>query len=466
MHGFREPLPTLGGVHTHAVRSLAIRVAVTAVISLCAAAADWPRFLGPNGDGTSPETDLVDDWPAGGPRQLWSIAVGTGYSAPSVHGNRLMLHHRQGSEEIVECFEFASARSLWRYATSTSFVDPYGYNNGPRSTPWLTTNRCYTFGTEGLLLCLDLGTGREVWSRDTSQDWKVPEAFFGVGSSPILEGDRLLVMVGGQPNSGVVTFDAATGQTLWENVGRTNWEGQPMLGWRGERTVVWRETDKQASYASPVIATIDGERIAFCLMRQGLVALNPETGRIHFSRWFRAQVEESVNAANPVVVADRVFFSAAYYRIGSVLLRVDPRLDQFTELWQSTVLEAHWSTPIHHEGYLYSFSGRNERDARFRCVELNTGKLMWERDESWRRGTRQPGVYGRGSTILADGKLIVLGEGGLLGLFELNSLEPRESARFQVPELSYPCWTAPVLSDRKLILRSENRLVCLDLAAE
>jgi hypothetical protein len=91
---------------------------------------------------------------------------------------------------------------------------------------------------------------------------------------------------------------------------------------------------------------------------------------------------------------------------------------------------------------------------------------MWERDESWRRGTRQPSVYGRGSAILVDGKLIVLGEGGLLGLFELNSQELRELGRFQMPELFYPCWTAPVLSDRKLILRSENRLVCLDLAAK
>jgi outer membrane protein assembly factor BamB len=392
--------------------------------------------------------------------------VGTGYSAPSVRGNRMVLHHRQGNEEIVECFEFTSARSLWRHATATAFVDPYGYNNGPRSTPWLTTNRCYTFGAEGLLLCLDLRTGRQIWSRQTSRDWTIPEAFFGVGSSPVLESDRLLVMVGGQPNSGMVAFDAESGRSLWENVGLASWQGQPMLGWRGERTVVWRETDKQASYASPVVATVQGERVAFCLMRQGLVALDPGTGRVHFSRWFRAQVEQSVNAANPVVVGDLVFFSAAYYDVGSVLLRVDRELDQFTELWQTTVLETHWSTPIHHEGYLYSFSGRNETDARFRCVELSTGKLMWERDESWRRGTRQPSVYGRGSAILADGKLIVLGEGGLLGLFELNSQELRELRRFQMPELFYPCWTAPVLSDRKLILRSENRLVCLDLAAK
>jgi outer membrane protein assembly factor BamB len=201
-------------------------------------------------------------------------------------------------------------------------------------------------------------------------------------------------------------------------------------------------------------------------MRQGLVALDPASGRVHFNRWFRAAVEQSVNAASPVVVGDRILISAAYYGIGSVLLSVGRDLDEFTELWSSTVLEAHWSTPVYHEGYLYAFSGRNEPDARFRCVELTTGNLMWERDESWRRGARQPRAYGRGSLILADGKLIVLGEGGLLGLFAVDAREPRELSRFQVPELAYPCWTGPVLSDGKLVLRSEERMSCFDLTGD
>jgi outer membrane protein assembly factor BamB len=427
---------------------------------------DWPRFLGPHGDGTSTETGLVDTWPTNGPTQLWSKAVGTGYSAPSIRGQRLVLHHREAGQEIVECFDAASGDSEWRHTSPSAFIDPYGYNNGPRATPLLTTNRCFTFGAEGRLLCLELESGREIWSCDTARDFKVPEAFFGVGSSPLLEEDRLIVMVGGQPNAGVVAFDPDSGRTLWENVGRSNWEGQPMLGWPGERRVVWRDTDKQASYATPVAATVHGQRTVFCLMRQGLVALDPTDGRVRFSRWFRARVEESVNAANPVVVGDLVFFSAAYYRVGSVLLRVGADAGAFEEIWQSTVLETHWSTPIHHEGYLYALSGRNEPDARFRCVEVKTGKLMWDRDESWRRSTRQPEAYGRGAAILADHKLIVLGEGGLLGLFAVDPTQPRELARYQVPELEYPCWTAPVLSRGRLYLRSEDRLICLRLADE
>jgi hypothetical protein len=150
------------------------------------------------------------------------------------------------------------------------------------------------------------------------------------------------------------------------------------------------------------------------------------------------------------------------------LLRVQVDKTGLDELWRNTVLEIHWNTPIYHDGFLYAFSGRNEPDARFRCVELKSGKLMWDRDESWPshagHTTPQPPVYGRGSAIMADGNLIVLGEGGLLGLFRINMEKPEEISRWQVPQLRYACWAAPALSHRKLYLRSEDRLVCLDIA--
>jgi len=429
---------------------------------------DCPQFLGPNRDRISNESGLLDRWPTNGVPVVWDKNIGTGYGAPSVRGDRLVLHHRLGDEEIVECLDAATGKTQWRYGYPSKFIDPYGYNNGPRCTPLLTADRCYTFGAEGKLLCLDLPTGKLIWQRDTAKDWEVPPAFFGVGSSPILEGDLLIVMVGGQPNAGMVAFDAKTGRTVWESVGERNWPGVPMTGWPGEPAVKWKRWDKQASYSTPVAATVGGRRQLFCLMRQGLVWLNPTNGTVHGSFWFRSRVEESVNAMNPIVVEDMIFISGAYYRIGSVLLRLKPDNHGFKEIWRSTVLELHWNTPIYYEGYLYAFSGRNEPDARFRCVELKTGKLMWDRDESWPshggHTMPQPAVYGRGSAILAEGKLIALGEGGLLGLFKVNPQKPEELSRWQVPQLHYPCWAAPVLSRRKLYLRSEDRLVCLDLA--
>lgn len=441
---------------------------------------DWPWFLGPRANGISSETNLLESWPESGPPRLWSKAIGIGYSAPSIRKGKLVLHHRLKNEEIVECLDAATGHSLWRYAYPSQFIDPYGYNNGPRCTPLLASNLCYTFGAEGKLLCLEAETGKLVWQRDTSNDWKIPEAFFGVGSTPILEGDKLIVMVGGQPNSGVVALDARTGRTLWENVGQKCWQGVATIGWRGERPYQWTGFEKLTSYSTPVAATIHGRRHLLCLMRQGLVSLNPTNGSVNFTRWFQSYVNDSVNAISPVVQDDLVLISAAYYRVGAVLLRVKPDGQSYEEVWRdprdpferdpatgtfkTPVLELHWNTPIYHDGYLYAFSGRNEPDARFRCVELKTGKLSWDVDQSWRHSVEPPKVYGRGSCILAEGKLIVLGEAGLLGLFKVNPTRPEEICRFQVPELHYSCWPAPVLSHRRLYLRSEDRLVCFDWA--
>ncbi len=199
-------------------------------------------------------------------------------------------------------------------------------------------------------------------------------------------------------------------------------------------------------------------------MRQGLVSLDPTNGSVNFSFWFRSPVNDSVNAMTPVVVDDLIFISGAYYKVGSVLLRVDADGHGVQPVWRGLSLEMHWPTPIYHDGCLYAFSGRNEPDARLRCVEFATGKLLWDRDESWvPHSTRTPSVYGRGSFIFADGKLIALGEGGVLGLFKPDREKVQEISRWQVPSLHYACWAAPVLARKKLYLRSEDRLVCVDL---
>ena len=462
-------------------------MALVLAAALPAFAEDWPRFLGPRGDNTSTETGLLEAFPTNGVPLVWEQKIGTGYSAPSVMGGQLVLHHRLGNEEIVQSFDAATGKPGWRYAYPSSYTDPYGYNNGPRCSPLLVSNRCYTLGAEGKLLCLDRGNGKLIWQRDTGKDWNVPEAFFGVGGTPLLEDNKLIVMVGGQTNAGVVALNPETGKTLWENVGQKNWSGVTTIGWRAEKPYEWTGVEKQASYSTPVAATIHGRRHLFCLMRQGLVSLNPTNGEVNFSRWFQSFANDSVNAMVPVVQDDLVLISAAYYRVGAVLLRVKPdgksydevwRIpqhpmdardrDTMTGTWKQPVLEIHWNTPVLHNGFLYAFSGRNEPDATWRCVEYKTGKLKWSRDERWPGhpppgSHAQPPVFGRGSAILADGKLIALGEGGLLGLFKPNPERLEEVSRWQVPSLAFPCWAAPVLSQKKLFLRSEDHLVCLNL---
>lgn len=440
------------------------------------AAEDWPQFLGPRADGTSLETGLLEKFPDGGPAILWQKNVGTGYSAPSVRGGRLVYHHRMGYEEVVECVDAATGKEIWRHGYGSRYRDPYGYNNGPRCTPLITEERVYVYGAEGMLYCLDFKTGRKVWSRNTAADWNVPQPFFGIGSTPILEGDLLIVMVGGQPNSAMVAFNAKTGETVWENIGKDTWDGTHKIGWPGTPPMRWTGTESLASYATPAAATIHGKRHIVCVLRQGLVSIDPKDGALNFKRWFRSQVNDSVNAMNPVVVDDTILISAAYYSVGSVLLKVNPDGKSFEEVWSTDArrkvdrghepaLEIHWTTPIVRDGFVYAFSGRNEPDARFRCVELKTGKVVWDRDESWHKGgSKTPDVYGRGAAIMAEGKLIILGEGGLLGLVKVNSEKLEEISRWQVPKFHHPCWAAPILSDKKVYLRSEDQLVCLDFA--
>ncbi len=360
------------------------RLPAKVVLSACLAASaslfgaenpgeDWPQFLGPRANGISTETNLPDKWPEAGPPLLWEKAIGTGYGAPSVRDGLLVLHHRRGDEEIVECLDAVNGNPVWHFQLSQPFCRSLRVCQP--ALPLLSSNCCYTFGAEGKLLCLELRTGKLVWQRDTAADFTVPNAFFGVGSTPILEGNLLLVMVGGQPNSGMVAFDAATGRTVWESVGQKNWEGLPMTGWPGEPLVHWNVGEKQASYSTPVAVTIHGRRQILCLMRQGLVSLDPKNGAVNFSFWFRSRANDSVNAMSPVVVDDEIFISAAYYKVGSVLLRVKPDGRSVEEVWRGTTLETHWTTPIYHEGHLYAFSGRNEPDARFRCRGIQHGQI-------------------------------------------------------------------------------------------
>lgn len=426
---------------------------------------DWPQFLGINRDGKSNEKGILTSWPESGPKRIWDFDCGTGYSAPSVIGDKIVLHHRVGDHEIVRCMNVQNGEKVWEYKYPSKFIDPYGYNNGPRCTPILTEDFCYTFGAEGMLLCLDIRTGKPIWQNQTQNKWKVPEAFFGVGSTPLLDGETLFVMVGGQPNSGMIAFNSKSGDIIWESVGKNNWEGQPLIGWPGKRKYKWKGYEKVASYSSPVVADIHGKKVLFAFMRQGLVGINPKNGQVHFSSWFQSRVPESVNAINPIVRDNQVFISSCYYRQGSVVINLDEQINVDSELWRGLGLEVHFTTPILHEGNLYAFSGRNPSNASFRCVDWDSGKIRWQRDESLNPYDKTTQNFGRGSAILVDGHFIVLGETGNLALFKASPEKPLELHKLKIKGMDYPSWTAPIISNKKLYLRSEKKLICLDISS-
>lgn len=427
---------------------------------------DWPWFLGPTRDSRSSETGLLSPWPQDGPRIVWQRPLGEGYGIGSISRGRLLQFDRQQDQAVLVCLNAETGEQLWKFSYPTDYADLYSYNGGPRASPVIDGDRVYILGAEGLLHCLQLADGQPVWKFDTSRKFGVVQNFFGVGSTPVVEGELLLVMVGGSPpedqavapgqldrvsgnGSGVVAFDKLTGE------------------------VRYQITDELASYASLQVATIGGRRWAFAFCRGGLVAFEPATGKVDFQYPWRARLLESVNASTPVVVGDKVFISETY-GIGSSLLKVVPGGQEV--VWsddpnrREKSFKAHWNTPVFVDGHLYGCSGRNPPDAELRCIEWETGKVKWSIPNRIRT-----------SLLYVDGHLVSLGEYGALELIKVNpekydvvsEVTLRRSETGPAPPgleatslLRYPCWAAPILSHGLLYVRGDDRLVCLELIPE
>lgn len=429
-------------------------------LALNAVTQDWPSFLGPDRNGISKETPLIKGWHQDGPKLVWEMRRGSGYASPVVMGDRLVMFHRVDDEEIVDCVHAETGRRVWRFSYPCRYEDRYKFSGGPRSTPIIDGASVYTYGVEGKLHCLDLSTGSVRWKRDVSAQFKVPQDFFGVGNSPLIEGDLLIINVGAPSGPCVVALDKKTGETVWS---------------AGDQ---WGP-----SYASPVGATIHGSRRVLVFAggdseppTGGLLSIDPLTGRIATSFAFRSKSYTSVNAATPVVVDDRVFLSTSYGKSG-VLLRLDSG-GGHKIVWRTKELGSHFPTPIHRGGYLYGFDGSGKHRTDLVCLELESGKLMWRAHLEWeetitRDGEAQKIPYGvwRGSMIVADGRFICLGEDGHLLILELSPQGHKELARVRLFSAT-ESWTPPVLS-RGLLYICQNtpdyltktppRLLCYDL---
>jgi outer membrane protein assembly factor BamB len=310
--------------------------------------------------------------------------------------------------------------------------------------------RVYTFGVEGRLRCLRTSDGELLWDVDTATRFGVVQNFFGVGTTPVVEKGLIIVIIGGSPpaspamhsgevqgnGTGLAAFDKTTGK------------------------VRWTLSNELASYSTPRIVTMSGRRRGFAFTRGGLLGFDPARGAQDFFFPWRARTLESVNAATPVVVDDTVFLSETYGP-GSVLLKIPPRGDPQV-LWRDArrnqSLQAHWNTPVHHEGHLYASSGRGSGNAELRCIDHRSGKVRWA----------QPGL-GRSTLLLVDGHIVVLTEYGKLLLvrpnperYELVSeLELRDDNGRKL--LRHPAWNPPILSHGLLYVRGKDRVVALEL---
>ena len=388
-------------------------------------AADWPQFLGPNRNCTSSETGLLTEWPKDGPPLVWKKDVGAGFSGPVVAGERLILFHRVGDKDKVECLDTATGKAKWEFAYKTTYEDDYQKGDGPRSTPVIAGNRVYTLSAEGKLHCLDLENGKKLWDRSLNTEYSVKKAFFGVGTSPIVVGDKLIVNVGGKEAlAGIVAFDKETGKEAWKS------------------------TDQEASYSSPVTAKIDGVDHVLFLTRAGILSVDPADGKARFAKPWKARILASVNAAAPVVAGDLLFVSSSY-GTGAIVHKV--KKDSIAEVWKGDeIISNHYNTSVHQDGFLYGIDGRQEGGgAKLRCVELMTGKVRWTKTG-----------FGCASIILADGQLITLNDAGDLVLIAANPDEYKEKARAVVLGTGR---AEIALANGRLYARDGNTLKCWNL---
>lgn len=394
-----------------------------------AAAADWPQWLGPNRDGSSSE--VVPPWREAH-KVLWRQPVGEGNSSPVVANGRVFIHAKVNDkyEEEVVAFDAKTGKVLWQSAHPRSaFTSLYG--NGPRATPAVSGERLYTFGITGMLRCLEASSGKQAWEVDTLKEFEAPNLLFGMSCSPLVDGDYVLVNVGGKGAS-VVAFEKATGK------------------------VAWRSLNDKASYSSPILFGQGKARQVVFLTQQGLVALNPKDGSLFWRFPLVDRLLES--SCTPIRVGDMLVASSITY--GSVGLQLETKEEKpsATQGWRKNALTCYFSTPIAlGKEYLYLVSGTKpptlSPQATLHCLDATTGKELWQK--------AKVGKYHASLLRTGDQKLLMMEEAGSLVLLDPDPKAYRELARAKI---CGETWAHPALANGRLYVRDAKELLCLQVA--
>jgi outer membrane protein assembly factor BamB len=419
------------------VRGRSLRVclciAIGAISLLLAApfsgiASGWPQLLGPTRDAVYSGPALLEKWPAEGPKVIWSKPVGEGYANPIVGEDRLIVCHRIDTNLIVECLNLKTGDAFWKFTHGMKFQDGAYFDSGPRPTPCIGDHRVFVHNTDGYLVCLDLDNGKKVWSKNIKAQFKSSATWHGCVSSPLFTGKALILQVGAS-NAAVVAFAPATGEVLWQTL------------------------DDKSSASSAMLAKLGGKEQVLIVTRSALRSLDPEKGNENWSVPTRKQSSGNVYCASPVVFDDKILLSG-WYNLGALLLQVKEGKPE--TVWHlDNAISAHYANPIVYDGYVYGYHGHAwERGGpNLRCIELATGKVMWE----------QPKI-GSGTIIRAGDDLLILSDTGELLLGKANPKEFRITSRAQI--VGRTTRSYPAIADGLVYIKGPKKLVCLDLRAQ
>jgi len=424
---------------------------------------DWPQWMGPERDGVWRETGLVETFPAEGPPVRWRTPIGGGYAGPAVADGCVYVTDKQlakgasdpndpfardpiPARERVLCLKESDGSLLWKHEYECTYT--VSYPAGPRTTPVVRDGRVYTLGSEGHLFCLTAETGKVEWSRNFKTDFERSETpVWGYSSNPLLDGERLICLVGGR-GTAVVAFDRKTGKEIWRALDAEGRHG--------------------SGYGSPIIIEAAGRRQLIVWHPQAVSALDPETGKVLWEHpW---TIREGLTAPTPRVLGDYLFLTAFYD--GALLLKLDQKQPGATVVWQrhgqnekqTDALHCIISTPFLEGTEIYGADSYGE----FRGLDLKTGDRLWSTFEP------TSGVSARWGTAFivrqAD-RYVLFSEQGDLILASLSREGYRELSRAHVIEPTGPAqrrevvWTHPAFANRCAYIRNDREIICVSLAA-
>jgi len=375
-------------------------------------AEDWPRWRGSMGNSVY----VANDWdPSELSRNaLWSASIGEGYSSPSVAQGKLVGFGYQNGKDIISCLDALTGRKIWSFSYNSSS----GEYPGPRSTPTIDRNRVYVMSRRGVLYCINLENGKEIWSRKLSDDLNLGLPGWHLAGSPIIRGEVLYLNV----NQHGAAINKHTGKLIWSS------------------------PRDAAGYASPVFYERNGRVIIALFGKNKIYAVNPENGKEIWS--YNWNTPYDINAADPMILGEKMFLST--FNKGAVMLDISGA--NARELWITRATGSHFSSFVEFEGHIYGNSGGAGRSfgSYTQCIDPEDGSIIWKERN------------GFGSLILAGNKLIILNESGKLMIAEANTDGYTELESAQV--LTGPCWTAPIMANGLLYMRNtEGNLVCYDL---
>ena len=394
----------------------------------------WPQLYGPTQSNVSPEQGLAlsKDMSL---REKWQVQVGTGYSAPIVGEDRLVILSRYGEQEKIECRDAESGAMVWEHHYPTDFQCSFEYSSGPYATPVIHEGRVYSVGAQGQFFCIELENGNVVWEKNYVHEHQVDLKEWPVVSSPVVAKNGILIFCLGDVanQAGIIGVDRDTGKILW------------------------RATDHPHSHATPVLGTMHGKEWLFVMTDTGLVSVDPDDGAVQWVIAHRLRAEDRYNAASPVVNGNRVsIVTGPTIKPGfrSFVIQED---GSYEEPWKNIrLLNSQYTNFVPVQDHLFGFTPVKQGGPELVCLDLTRGKKSW---------SAKPGL-GRGNLLAIEDKLLILGEDGNLALYELNLSNPIELWRTQEPILEKPCYTSMALSNGLLYARNEKKLVCYDLRQE